>query len=229
MGRPRNNETRSDILKAGIGLFFEKGYDAVTMREIGEAVGMSVSLVQSYYGKKVNILMQFFFNLFRDAALFVAERGQFEGEALDKRRSAVFYCADVLLFYRVAHLGNDRILRLYEPILLDARLLFEGTRFTMGLNADIIGKEVEMDYRGQMACGGAMSQFVCLYRENPHLHDLEELVAQALRMSLGVSGFDEEEALAILAEADGIAPPEAADEFMARFLESRTYFIDNVI
>lgn len=53
--RPGKPETRTQILEAAASLFFEKGYDGVTLRVIADAAGVDVALVSYYFGSKKGV------------------------------------------------------------------------------------------------------------------------------------------------------------------------------
>ena len=54
----RSEETKRMILKAAGKLFSEKGYDAVTMREIAKEAGCSHTTIYLYFNDKETLLHQ---------------------------------------------------------------------------------------------------------------------------------------------------------------------------
>ena len=67
----QKKEAKERIYKAAVSLFARKGYHAVGVREIAKAAGVNVSMVNYYYGEKINILKQIIdeaFEKYRKAA-----------------------------------------------------------------------------------------------------------------------------------------------------------------
>lgn len=68
-------EAKERIYKAAIKLFAKKGYHAVGVREIALAAGVNISMVNYYYGEKINILKQIIdeaFEKYREAVASAA-------------------------------------------------------------------------------------------------------------------------------------------------------------
>lgn len=54
-GRPRSEEKRREILRAGIELFTHNGYEGTSVDDIAAAAGVSKQTVYSHYGSKENL------------------------------------------------------------------------------------------------------------------------------------------------------------------------------
>ena len=228
MARPKDNEMRSRILVAGTELFFERGFDAVSMKDIGEKVGISLSLAQSYYGKKSNILMQFFFNYFMDIAEFATKRLSTNQRLLTKEQSAHFYCVVAYLTYRHFHRNNDKLLKLYSTVLFDSELLFRGTQFTLDQYDAITGKGLETNFQANIIHVGAMSQLMYFYLDNPRACDFEELLAQGCRVYLQAAGFDDSVVTELIERSGNAVSESVLDEFEQFISDGRLYYIDTV-
>ncbi len=58
--QPRAQEKREKILNAAFELFSERGYDAVGMRDIAAAAGVSIGTVYAYFADKKRIFIEVF-------------------------------------------------------------------------------------------------------------------------------------------------------------------------
>lgn len=79
-GIKENNklEAKERIYKAAITLFARKGYHAVGVREIAQAADVNISMVNYYYGEKINILKQIIDDAFEKYRNAVATAGDYD-------------------------------------------------------------------------------------------------------------------------------------------------------
>jgi hypothetical protein len=70
-------EAKERIYKAAISLFARKGYHAVGVREIAQAADVNISMVNYYYGEKINILKQIIDEAFEKYRKAVVDAGDY--------------------------------------------------------------------------------------------------------------------------------------------------------
>ena len=70
-------DAKERIYKAAIALFARKGFHAVGVREIAQAADVNISMVNYYYGEKINILKQIIDEAFEKYRNAVATAGDY--------------------------------------------------------------------------------------------------------------------------------------------------------
>lgn len=82
--------TADAIRKAATELFFEKGYDATTLRQVAGAVGLKVPSLYNHIGSKEDLLLQVMGGIMDDLTELQREAMQVEGDAVEMLRALVF-------------------------------------------------------------------------------------------------------------------------------------------
>ena len=54
----KHNDSRERLIRAGIDLFYKKGYPNTTIREIGEKASISTSVLYHYFKDKEEVLFE---------------------------------------------------------------------------------------------------------------------------------------------------------------------------
>lgn len=185
MARAKNNEMRKQILDTAYDLFLERGYDNVLMKEIAAACGITPTLLQHYYPKKEDLLVQIVYTfIFRTAefleknpSLFVKE-DEFYTEPL---WTGMYY----RLLYTLLCKDNLRLLRLYTGVLFNARLLQRG--LSLSIERLNLGNRLGVDFGSSASpktyiLNGILSQLIALYlRDGALIVEHETVVNIALR------------------------------------------------
>lgn len=126
MTEPREGETlrertrravQSELLDAGQELFAERGYEAVTVDQIAEAVGISRRSFFRYFGSKEALVLGKYDRQGEDFAAMLAARPADEPAWVALRRmfdGAVAYISDPVLSRRAAEL--DRVIQASETL-----------------------------------------------------------------------------------------------------------------
>lgn len=113
MPKPKNIQQRIAIRNAAFELFQTKGFAVATYGEIAKASGISRSLVQSYFPKKVMIPDQIFLSISSAAQHAAEELGILEGDALDKLQVVGYLFFSFLL--------KDERMRMFTSSVLQER------------------------------------------------------------------------------------------------------------
>lgn len=193
MAREKNNEQRQKILKTVYALFLEKGYNAITMKDIAKECNINVSLLQYYFYKKDDILVHIIFNIILSVSQFIsdhfAEEIKNENEDAVYLNSALFY----VLFYSLLEANDYQLLRLYIHVLAQAELIKSGIDFAedalscypQTINTPEMRKKRQtIDY----VISGYMTQFVLLYFERRNWETLDITVQKAIDTGLYAAG-----------------------------------------
>ena len=87
------NQTRAEILRHAATLFAQRGYDAVSVREIVQAAGCTKPALYYHFGSKQGVALALF-NEFKQAAL--QARGRAFAESKTPGDAFVYYAREML-------------------------------------------------------------------------------------------------------------------------------------
>lgn len=110
-----HNELQEKVLHEALTLFFEKGYDKTTTREIAERSGIERGHLYYYYKKKEDLLFGWYTQFLRIIQEAVAEKYQ------DEKNGYVLILLSDWLYYQVIH-REKRFLKLLATILENRKL-----------------------------------------------------------------------------------------------------------
>ena len=178
---------RDAIVEMAYSMFLESGYDNVTLKDIATACDITPSLLQYYFPKRANIVVAMFYDLILRCSTFVADEMKRVPGLPDD--DSDFVCLDAFyhLFYRILHLEDDKLLRIYTVVLYDAELLKGGIDLLWSHPGDFVLPSRTFKSRvGAYALNGSLSQFVPLYLSDPLNNDLDSFVTLALGMCYGL-------------------------------------------
>jgi AcrR family transcriptional regulator len=88
-GSEANLQRRQEIVEAGTSLFFEKGYDSTTTREIGDAIGLLKGSLYYYINSKEDLLFEIIRDVHAEGQRRVAELRALDAPAMAKLRLAI--------------------------------------------------------------------------------------------------------------------------------------------
>lgn len=180
MPRKPNLEMRSLILREGSALFLEQGYGETTMRQIAQRCGISQSLLQHYYAKKENILVQFFHNILGEVDEYVL-RDVLRGMTLKGDYGMALYVNVTLsLFYHLLIRDGGKLLALYTEILYNTPLIMRGVAYASSqFSYDAKAGGSSRAQRGNYMLTGVLSQYVALYLSAPIQGDFTPVLNEA--------------------------------------------------
>ncbi len=140
------NETKQKILDVSLDLFSQKGFSAVSIRDICKSVGIKESSVYYHFKNKQSIfneLLQRFETTATDL-MCQLEQGlnalpDASGENLYGKTCGCFfenylmdeYCNKMLRLLSIEHLHNDEMRKIYDYWLFDKPLNFQGKVFSV--------------------------------------------------------------------------------------------------
>lgn len=198
-------------------MFLESGYDNVTLKDIASACGITPSLLQYYFPKRADLAVTVFYDLIVRCSSFVA--GQLKEIPDSPDNDSDFVCLDAFyhLFYRILHLDDDKLLRLYTVVLYNSELLKGGTDLLWSHPGDFVLPDRTFKSRvGAYALNGALSQFVPLYLSDPLNNDLDSFVTLALGMYYNLLEVEGERLARVRKASECILGSPATREFVER-------------
>ena len=225
MARPRNDELRQTILDAAFAQFLTKGYANTRLRDIAEACGISMSLLQYYYPKRVNLVVDIFYDLILQTFEFIA-RELLSGFEARLGRDADF--ANMVMFYRIyygiLHANNDRLLRLYSVVLFDATLLKSSTDLALthespAASTTVMPQQSRRTRLGAYAINGMLAQFVAIYFDSAPGEDLEKLLDEAIHGYFSFTDVEPDRIQAVFACVDEALADPRVEAFARAYLE----------
>lgn len=148
------NETRQKILDISLDLFSQKGYSAVSIRDICKHVGIKESSVYYHFKNKQTI-----FDVLLDKFSKIAKgmMSQLENNFTDKQSSFLNgidsvsnyffeqylmddFCNKVIRMMFIEQFNNENVRKLYQYWLMDEPLNFQGKIFSVLMSTGIISK-----------------------------------------------------------------------------------------
>ncbi len=154
----RKSQTKTALLEAARALFAEKGYEGVSVTEIGRRAGVSHSLINAYFDGKAGLLYALVEEINAGQLPDAAQAAEGEGASLVRLRAVLQVWADADLVdpqvVRVLHAyswtwsaeteARNRLARaeFYAPV---ARLIDEGRargEFPPGLAAETLAESI---------------------------------------------------------------------------------------
>lgn len=149
------NETKQKILDVSLDLFSQKGFSAVSIREICKAVAIKESSVYYHFKNKRAIFNELLqqFEIIADDLMCQLEQGIMNppdifGENLYEKTCVCFfenylmdeYCNKMLRLLLIEHLHNEEMQKMYDCWLFDKPLKFQSKVFSVLAMAGIIKK-----------------------------------------------------------------------------------------
>lgn len=147
------NETKQKILDAALDLFSQKGFSAISIRDICKVVGIKESSVYYHFKNKqaiFNELLQHFETI-ATALMCQLEQGlmvpleNFEENLFEKICGCFFesylmdeYCNKIMRLLSIEHLCNDEMQEIYDFWLFDKPLNFQTKVFSVLTKAGIV-------------------------------------------------------------------------------------------
>ena len=182
MAKPRNDELRDQIVTQATAMFLQNGYDNVKLKDIAQRCDITASLLQYYFPKRSDMVVQYFFDVIERVNVFIFDqcgpRMKDElGDDAELAAIAIFY----KIFYNILQANNDRLLRLYTVILYDVPVLKAGTDILWSRMGTIIwpGKTYRSKAAGY-AINGMLASFVRIHFDDPMGNSLDWFIDFAL-------------------------------------------------
>lgn len=211
MGRKKNIEQREQIVFTAYKMFYDNGYDKVTMREIASACQITPSLLQHYYNKKEDIVIEIFYDLILRIYSYLDER---YSEITDSRIStAMFY----RLFYEVLTADDNKLLNIYYKILGNSELLCRATDYALSQpTAHTLGETLSENLSIYML-NGTLSQLFTLHLSDKMQLGTMDIVNIALYSYFGFLRFRPDEVISNIALVNSLLTKSSVNEFIAAY------------
>ena len=96
---PKARRTRERILRAALGLFAEKGYEATTMRDVAREAGASLGLAYRYFASKEEFALALYLRLAEESEAWAGE-GLSRGTVAERFEAAMLAKLDQVSSHR---------------------------------------------------------------------------------------------------------------------------------
>lgn len=182
---------RTRISEAAFRRFLTQSYEGVRIKDIAEECGISNSLLQHYFPKRADLVLDPFHSLVLNALRMLANQldGITQG---DNDQDLVCVNTFYHVFYTILHANHDRLLKLYTVILYDAISLKRGTDLLLDNREELPWQgNTYKSVLGAYAVNGIMAQFVVAYFDNRLSSDLMSFVDMALNMNYDLLELDD--------------------------------------
>ena len=193
------NETKQKILDVALDLFSQKGFSAVSIRDICKVVDIKESSVYYHFKNKQAIfdeLLQHFETIANDlmsqleqGLMVMAPPDNFEGNFFEKTCDCFFedylmdeYCNKIMRLLSIEHLHNEEMQKIYDYWMFDKPLTFQAKVFSMLTMAGIV-KTADSHYLAVkfyapiflfmqrfLFCGALTEECKQIFRENAYQH-----------------------------------------------------------
>lgn len=224
MARSRNTVLRQKILSSAWKMFYQRGVDRVTMKDIAAACDISTSLLQHYFPKKEIIIMHLCSDLMQKIHLFIQDEvddSLFDGQ----NKAAILFGLYYRLFYDVLVRENNRILHICTPILYSAPLLKTATDFIFDMvysDTDLKGLDTE-EYRFEIhLLNGGLSQTVNIYLNSDFHKSMQQYLDILFRSYYNSLGFTQAEQQTVSDVMDNVLTKALRDRFYIKYLSEIT-------
>ena len=142
------NETKQKILDVALDLFSQKGFSAVSIRDICKVVDIKESSVYYHFKNKQAVfdeLLQHFetiandlMNQLEQGLMLMSPPDNFEGNFFEKTCDCFFedylmdeYCNKMMRLLSIEHLHNEEMQKIYDYWMFDKPLTFQTKVFSM--------------------------------------------------------------------------------------------------
>ena len=149
------NETKQKILDVALDLFSQKGFSAVSIRDICKVVDIKESSVYYHFKNKQAVfdeLLQHFETIANDlmsqleqGLMVMAPPDNFEGNFFEKTCDCFFedylmdeYCNKMMRLLSIEHLHNEEMQKIYDYWMFDKPLSFQTKVFSILTAAGIV-------------------------------------------------------------------------------------------
>lgn len=228
MPRPRNNETRENILRCAYNRFITSDYESVLLKDIAQDAGITTTLLHHYFPAKADLIIHIIYDMLVKTISFIDENDlkdniQLEGE--EAEGYAVMFATFNYMFDVLCR-NNGRMLNAYSYVICDTKLMNEvvdfcNDNFNIPTTVDTIQKRY-----GQYIFWGGMSQIVALsLKKRLHL-TIREAMRDQYRAFLVSINTDETIAERILEAGDKMSMQADLDQFYVKYTDSMDHFIN---
>lgn len=191
------NETKQKILDVALDLFSQKGFSAVSIRNICKVIGIKESSIYYHFKNKQDIFDELLQQFEAVATNLMCQLEQalttppdtFEENIFEKTCSHFFedylmdeYCNKIMRLLSIEHMHNDEIHKIYDYWIFDKPLSFQTKVFSM-LTATGIIKAADSNYlavkfyapiflfmQRWLFCGTLTEECKQTFRENAYKH-----------------------------------------------------------
>jgi len=212
VGRKKNLGQRVTIIKTAYRLFLERGYDAVTTKEVAEACGIAHSLLHYYYPAKRDLLTDIVNTMIAKLHSYMAQQ---EVDLTDKLYS---YGLFNRLFFEALSI-NRKLWGIYQPALTDGQILRRWVRYAVEKFALTGPDSAEKAKLAPYMLGGSMGQILLLYIDFEIELELRETVNHALEAFYGSTGIAKAWIHATIGLIDRRITPPFVRDFLNEFAD----------
>ncbi len=191
------NETKQKILNAALDLFSQKGFSAVSIRDICKVVDIKESSIYYHFKNKQAIFDELLQQFESIATELMSQLDQgsmtlpdtFEENLLEKTCHCFFenylmddYCNKIMRMLSIEHLHSEEMQKIYDEWIFDKPLHFQGKMFSLLGEAGIV-KAADSNYlavkfyapiflfmQRWLFCGELTEECRQTFRENAYYH-----------------------------------------------------------
>lgn len=225
MARPRNNETRENILRSAYRRFSKYDYEDVLLKDIAAECEITPTLLHHYFPTKADIVVHIIYDLLIKIEEFLVERTP-DGSSADRENAAAYDIMSMHLMIDVLVRNNNQLLKMYSYILCDAKLMNQIVDFCFqelrkyGEHYDTAEKRY-----GQYILFGGISQIVVLYLNGKLLFPITEGVDKLYHGILAAQGMENEHIDELISFANEKITKPVRDLFYETYESSMNHFI----
>ena len=213
IGRKKNYDQRTRIIKAAYEEFVQHGYDQVPLHQIAAHCEMSASLVQHYFPKKEDIVIGVFYDLLAKVSDYMEDI--LPPQQGNEFRCGFFYC----LFYEVL-VHHDGLINIYSTISSNSRLLGKATANVISKPKRILKNATPNENLGLYILNGTLSQIMQLYLDGALEYTLRDAVCVSLRVYYKFIGFRDSQIRQVFNEIEELLTDEVIDTFIDHYVAS---------
>lgn len=211
MGRKKNLKQRDNIVITAYRMFYHRGYDNVTVKEIASECGITPSLLQHYFNKKEDIVIEIFYDLVMKVFTFIED--EIPDEQDIQMLTAMFY----RLFYEALTADNNKLLHIYYVILVNADLLSHATDYALSHSAHSMGSTLNENLSVYLL-NGMLSQLFTLHLNRRLQFGVSEVVNIALYAYFSFLRFKPVETEKAIVYIDSLMTKERIDTFIKDYI-----------
>ena len=223
MARMRNTEKRVEILNVAFELYMDKGYENVKFSEIAKQCGMSVQLLQHYFHKEQDILVELNYNILMRTFLFLSRHSSMYDSVPDEDAPIV----PLVVYYRLmstVFTRNVKLFSLCREDMYDIRLLNNTVdHLCVGLRENLGERFVggyEWENALHVAAASQASLFVRFTSDISLTFPAEVIVEGTIRALCGYLEMGPDQCSRILETAKELVTRDFEDEYLAYFEET---------
>ncbi|MCQ2558758.1 MAG: TetR/AcrR family transcriptional regulator, partial [Oscillospiraceae bacterium] len=220
MAKEKNNEARQNIIRNAFYMFQDEAYDKVLMRDLAARCGIGQPLLQYYFNRKEDLLVQIFYDLHIKVSNYIHDHLTDDIRNSGCNAQKLHIGVTYMLFFKTLSCDNERLLDLFSQLLNNTQLLKRTTDLIFAKCPWNKNSLLDLDNTiCAYVLNGCLQQFTLLYKDgSPMLNTLEKTVDLALDCYYGYSGLSINERQQLISAVHAIVTEDVVQEFYAQYI-----------